>query len=151
MKQSEIKEGVIYGNGAVLRGVTHLDAFSPRVYYVEGPGQPEKMEWLSTFARWARFRVFQDTTPQKILAMQAQSLRLTSAQQEFLTSRRAWYSLPRAAPVSEAISLSFDVMPNEAQLIRSLEGKGVLRHDKTSKTARLTDLGVVWLLLKKDG
>ena len=95
MKQSEIEEGVIYGNGAVLRRVTHLDAFLPRVYYLEGPGQPEETVWLSTFARWAKFRVFQDTTPQQILAMQAQSLRLTPAQQEFLTSLRAGYGLTR--------------------------------------------------------
>ena len=139
MKQSAIKTGATYGNGAALRTVTCVGESLPRVMFTEGDAQSAECCWLSTFARWAKFRVDPDTPPEQLLAMQAKSLRLSLSQQVFLKSLLPY--LFEGCPAG----LSFEVAPSEVQLIRALERKGLVQYNKDNHQAKLTQLGVAYL------
>ena len=139
MKQSDIEAGGIYGNGVTLRVMTRFDKSSGLVYFTEGDAQSAGCCWLSTFARWAKFRVDPDTPPEQLLAMQAKSLRLSLSQQVFLKSLLPY--LFEGCPVG----LSFEVAPSEVQLIRALERKGLVQYNKDNHQAKLTQLGVAYL------
>ena len=143
MKQSEIKAGATYGNGATLRTVTLIREFTPIVYFTKGAkGDSHVIEncWLSTFARWAQFCVAPDTTPQELLTMQAKSLRLSHGQQSFLKSLLADLDIE-----GELTGQSFEVMHTETRTVRDLERKGVLTYNKDDKAAKLTQLGAAYL------
>ena len=139
MKQSDIEAGGIYGNGAALRTVTCVGESLPRVMFTEGDAQSAECCWLSTFARWAKFRVDPDTTPEQLLAMQAKSLRLSLSQQQFLKSLLPY--LFEGCPAG----LSFEVASTEVKLIRALERKGLVQYNKDNHQAKLTQLGVAYL------
>ena len=139
MKQSDIEAGGIYGNGVTLRVMTRFDKSSGLVYFTEGDAQSAGCCWLSTFARWAKFRVDPDTPPEQLLAMQAKSLRLSLSQQVFLKSLLPY--LFEGCPAG----LSFEVAPSEVQLIRALERKGFVQYNKDNHQAKLTQLGVAYL------
>ena len=139
MKQSDIEAGGIYGNGVTLRVMTRFDKSSGLVYFTEGDAQSAGCCWLSTFARWAKFRVDPDTPPEQLLAMQANSLRLSLSQQVFLKSLLPY--LFEGCPAG----LSFEVAPSEVQLIRALERKGLVQYNKDNHQAKLTQLGVAYL------
>ena len=138
MKQSAIKPGATYGNGAALRTVTCVGESLPRVMFTEGDAQSAECCWLSTFARWAKFRVDPDTTPEQLLAMQAKSLRLSLSQQVFLKSLLPY--LFEGCPAG----LSFEVASTEVKLIRAMERKGLLQYNKDNHHATLTPLGVAY-------
>ena len=151
MKQSDIKAGGIYGNGATLRTVTCVGASLPRVMFTEGDAQSAECCWLSTFARWAKFRVDPDTTPEQLLAMQAKSLRLSLSQQVFLKSLLPYLcieghpaGLSCAGIEMSLAGLSFEVAPSEVRLIRALERNGLLQYNKDNHQATLTPLGVAY-------
>ena len=127
MKQSDIEAGGIYGNGVTLRVMTRFDKSSGLVYFTEGDAQSAGCCWLSTFARWAKFRVDPDTPPEQLLAMQAKSLRLSLSQQVFLKSLLPY--LFEGCPAG----LSFEVAPSEVQLIRALERKGLVQYNKIGR------------------
>ena len=140
MKQADIRPGATYGNGATLRTVTLIREFTPIVYFTKGAkGDSYVIEscWLDAFARWAKFCVAPDTTPQELLAMQAKSLRLSQGQQSFLKSL-----LPDLGIEGDLTGLSFDVMHYETRTVRDLERKGVLTYNKDDKAAKLTHLGL---------
>jgi hypothetical protein len=140
MKQSEIKAGETYGNGATRRTVAGIGEFTPTVRFIENCGS-EQIVWLSTFARWAQFRVDPDTTPEQLLVMQAKSLRLSQGQQAFLKSL-----LPDLQPyLGNPAGLSFDVMHTETRLVRDLERKGLAQYNKDHRVAKLTPLGLAYL------
>ena len=139
MKQSDIEAGGIYGNGVTLRVMTRFDKSSGLVYFTEGDAQSAECCWLSTFARWAKFRVNPGTTPEQLLAMQAKSLRLSLSQQVFLKSLLPY--LFEGCPAG----LSFEVAPSEVQLIRALERKGLVQYNKDNHQAKLIQLGVAYL------
>ena len=138
MKQSDIEAGGIYGNGVTLRVMTRFDKSSGLVYFTEGDAQSAGCCWLSTFARWAKFRVDPDTPPEQLLAMQAKSLRLSLSQQVFLKSLLPY--LFEGCPAG----LSFEVAPSEVRLIRALERNGLLQYNKGNRQANLTPLGVAY-------
>ena len=151
MKQSDIEAGGIYGNGVTLRVMTRFDKSSGLVYFTEGDAQSAECCWLSTFARWAKFRVNPGTTPEQLLAMQAKSLRLSLSQQQFLKSLLPYLCIEgRPAGLSCAgiemslAGLSFEVAPSEARLIRALERNGLLQYNKDNHQANLTPLGVAY-------
>ena len=138
MKQSDIEAGGIYGNGVTLRVMTRFDKSSGLVYFTEGDAQSAGCCWLSTFARWAKFRVDPDTPPEQLLAMQAKSLRLSLSQQVFLKSLLPY--LFEGCPAG----LSFEVASTEVKLIRAMERKGLLQYNKDNHHATLTPLGVAY-------
>lgn len=151
MKQSDIKAGGIYGNGATLRVMTRFDKSSGLVYFTEGNAQSAGCCWLSTFARWAKFRVNPDATSEQLLAMQVKSLRLSLGQQVFLRSLLPYLCIEgRPAGLSYAgvemslAGLSFEVAPAEARLIRALERNGLVQYNKDTRHANLTPLGVAY-------
>ena len=151
MKQSAIKTGATYGNGAALRTVTCVGESLPRVMFTEGDAQSAECCWLSTFARWAKFRVDPDTTPEQLLAMQAKSLRLSLSQQQFLKSLLPYLcieghpaGLSCAGIEMSLAGLSFEVAPSEVRLIRALERNGLLQYNKDNQQATLTPLGVAY-------
>lgn len=141
MKQADIKPGATYGNGATLRTVTGIGIYSPSVAFTEGDDLTSQSCWLSTFARWAQFRVDPDTTPEQLLVMQAKSLRLSLSQQVFLKSL-----LPDLQPyLGNPAGLSFDVMHANTRLVRDLERKGLVQYNKEHRVAKLTPLGLAYL------
>ena len=140
MKQSEIKAGETYGNGATLRTVAGIGEFTPTVRFIENCGS-EQIVWLSTFARWAQFRIDPDMTPEQLLVMQVKSLRLSQGQQAFLKSL-----LPDLQPyLGNHAGLSFDVMHTNTRLVRDLERKGLVQYNKEHRVAKLTPLGMAYL------
>ena len=140
MKQADIKPGATYGNGATLRTVKGISSLSPRLAFTEGDNSFTQSCWLDTFARWARFCVAPDTTPQELLAMQAKSLRLSHGQQSFLKSL-----LPDFGIEGDLTGMSFEVMHTETRTFRALARKGVLTYNKDDKAAKLTQFGVAYL------
>ena len=137
MKQADIRPGATYGNGATLRTVKGISSLSPRLTFIEGDNSFTQSCWLDAFARWAKFCVAPDTTPQELLAMQAKSLRLSQGQQSFLKSL-----LPDLGIEGDLTGLSFEVMHTETRTVRALERKGVLTYNKDDKAAKLTHLGL---------
>ena len=151
MKQSDIKTGATYGNGGALRTVACVGASLPRVMFTEGNAQSAECCWLSTFARWAKFRVDPGATPEQLLAMQAKSLRLSLSQQVFMASLLPYLCIEgRPAGLSCAgvemslAGLSFEVAPSEVRLIRALERNGLLQYNKDNHQANITPLGVAY-------
>ena len=141
MKQSDIEAGGIYGNGVTLRVMTRFDKSSGLVYFTEGDAQSAGCCWLSTFARWAQFRIDPDMTPEQLLVMQVKSLRLSQGQQAFLKSL-----LPDLQPyLGNPAGLSFDVMHTNTRLVRDLERKGLVQYNKEHRVAKLTPLGMAYL------
>ena len=141
MKQSEIKAGATYGNGDTLRTVTGIGIYSPSIAFTEGDDLTIQSCWLSTFARWAQFRIDPDMTPEQLLVMQVKSLRLSQGQQAFLKSL-----LPDLQPyLGNPAGLSFDVMHTNTRLVRDLERKGLVQYNKEHRVAKLTPLGMAYL------